>query len=433
MNKLVFSVSLVVLAACQPLQLHNGNGGGNVSTGGGSAAGGGSATGGGTGTGGGGVTFDGGTVTWYKNVLPITQQKCAGCHTAGGIGPFALDSYTSAKPMAAAMSADVQNGKMPPWMPAASCGMTYVEDRRLSADAIAVIKAWAEQGAPEGDPADAPAPLDGGVGQLAWVDQTVMPAAGYMPSATETDDYHCSLIDPTLASDRFVVGYQVLPQSRAEVHHVILYAVKRADAQAKNAGGQGWQCFGGSGIQDEIFIGGWAPGSGAVTFPSGTGIRVPSDYVYVMQVHYNTTNGRSLDQTAMQLQYANTPVLEATVAPVLDYGFNVPAGAMGYTPSEMPVMTPNPYGVPIRIWGVFPHMHTHGTHINVTSPDGCLIDIPNWDFHWQQQYFFSQPVTVQPNAQVGLSCTWNNTTNAALHWGEGTADEMCLAFLYMTQ
>ncbi len=433
MKKLLGAVAVLALAACSPSN-GSGGGGGGVATGGGTASGGGGAgTGGGGGSGGGGTFGDGGTVTWYRDVLPITQVKCQGCHQAGGIAPFSMETYATASPMALAMAADAVSGRMPPWMPAASCGMSYVDDRRLSQAQIDTFNAWAAQGAPEGNPADAPPPIDGGVGQLGWVDQTVMPVNPYTPSASLTDDYHCSVIDPQLSAAKDVVGYQVLPQVRAEVHHVILYAVDRTAAQAKDVNGQGWTCFGGSGLSNEIFVGGWAPGSGAVEFPDGTGIEIPSSDVFVMQVHYNTANGvRQPDQTSMQLQYAKTAVKKAVVAPIVDSSFSVPPMAMNFTPSYEPVTQANSYGLPIKVWGLFPHMHTHGKHITVTGPSGCLIDIPAWDFHWQQQYFFTQPITVNNGESVGLTCTWDNPTSSPLTWGEGTADEMCLSFMYMT-
>jgi mono/diheme cytochrome c family protein len=53
--------------------------------------------------------------TWHGGVAPLVIQRCAGCHTSGAIGPFPLDSYAAAAPMAAAMVAAVDSGSMPPW------------------------------------------------------------------------------------------------------------------------------------------------------------------------------------------------------------------------------------------------------------------------------------------------------------------------------
>jgi hypothetical protein len=86
--------------------------------------------------------------------------------------------------------------------------------------------------------------------------------------------------------------------------------------------------------------------------------------------------------------------------------------------------------------GVFPHMHLHGTSItvSVTRPAGetILVDIPRWDFNWQGGYQFVTPERLSAGDTVQLRCVYDNSTGTApLTWGEGTADEMCLAFLYV--
>ncbi|MBM4380305.1 MAG: hypothetical protein FJ086_13575, partial [Deltaproteobacteria bacterium] len=94
----------------------------------------------------------------------------------------------------------------------------------------------------------------------------------------------------------------------------------------------------------------------------------------------------------------------------------------------------NPLGLPLYVWGVFPHMHQMGKSISVydEADSQCIVDIPKWDFHWQQGYMFKQPIVVSPTERVRLRCTWDNPTDREVRWGENTGDEMCLAFLYLT-
>jgi hypothetical protein len=56
-----------------------------------------------------------GAPTFYRDALPILQQHCQRCHRAGEIAPMPLTSYAETKPFAAAIAADAQNRKMPPW------------------------------------------------------------------------------------------------------------------------------------------------------------------------------------------------------------------------------------------------------------------------------------------------------------------------------
>ncbi|HEV8688026.1 MAG TPA: cytochrome c, partial [Gaiellaceae bacterium] len=73
------------------------------------------------------------TPTW-RDVAPIFAEKCAGCHRAGGIAPFALTSGRSAAARARAILRVTQSGAMPPWMPGAD-SPEYVGQsiRRLTA------------------------------------------------------------------------------------------------------------------------------------------------------------------------------------------------------------------------------------------------------------------------------------------------------------
>jgi hypothetical protein len=60
------------------------------------------------------------------------------------------------------------------------------------------------------------------------------------------------------------------------------------------------------------------------------------------------------------------------------------------------------------------------------------VNIPRWDFHWQQLYFFQQPIQVSAQNTLKLTCTWDNFTSRTVTWGEGTEDEMCLNYFYVT-
>ncbi len=409
---------------------------GGSSSGGG--VGGGSGVGGGTGgTGGtGGGTSDAGTsdagvVTWYKDVLPIAQERCQGCHVAGGIGSFPMMTYSDVVPLwHGSMASQTATKRMPPWMPTQSAACPAIENSRsLTPAEIDTFANWHLQGAPEGNPADAPPPRDGGTG-LPWVDAAVDQGFDYTPQAGLTDDYHCFVIDPGLTANQYVIGFDIKPGVRAEVHHIILYTTTAAEAAAQNTTGTGWTCFGGTGTSGTPqMLGGWAPGTPVTQFPATTGIAFNTGRVIVMQVHYNNAHGYSPDRTTVKLQYAKTPVAKvATMVPFPDNNFSIPPNAVGYTHSQS---YPSPLAG--KIWGVFPHMHTLGKKIGVTLNTACMVDIQSWDFHWQQMYFFKTPVAIALGNTIKLSCTWDNPSTNTITWGEKTTDEMCLNYFYVTQ
>lgn len=377
---------------------------------------------------------DGGfTVTWHKDVLPITQRQCVNCHSQGGLAPFSLETYADAQPVAYAMKGAVADRRMPPWMPDVSCGGPFRDERRLTQEEIDTIGAWADTGAHEGNPADAPS-TPTVRGQLERVDATAAMRVAYEPNHALSDDYRCFVVDPGLTRSQQLIGYDISPGNRAVVHHVILYIVDQADAQAADVldATPGWACFGGPNVKTSGAAGAWTPGSPAVIFPPGTGITLPAGKVFAMQVHYNTAGGVGADLTSIKLMYATAPVTGATLLPIVDRDFAIPPNAQSYTHAKS---FANPLGLPIKVWGLLPHMHTKGQRITITvdsEPETCLIDIPRWDFHWQQQYFRPTPYTMKGTEAIRISCTWSNPTARTITWGEGTDDEMCFAYVYAT-
>jgi hypothetical protein len=364
-------------------------------------------------------------------VLPIVQVQCQECHVAGGIAPFSLDTYADAQRMHSAMASAVADRRMPPWMPDDSC-TSYTGARRLSQAELETLVAWSNAGAPEGNPADAPPPPVRG-GGLSSIDATLEAGADYMPRSNVPDDYRCFILDPALTQDRDAIGYDIVPGTRSQVHHVILYIVSRTSAQSKDAGepGLGWTCYGGPGIASSKMLGGWVPGSGATRFPVNTGIRLRAGEVLVMQIHYNTS-GRlpQADRTVTRLQYSAQPVQSVATFVALGQGqFSIPPNTLDVSASATMSAAAN-----ARVYGVLPHMHTLGKSIRVenTSKGQCYVNIPRWDFHWQRLYFFQQPLQVSAQNTLKLTCTWDNFTGRTVTWGEGTEDEMCLNYFYVT-
>src|SRR6202049_1004900 len=82
------------------------------------------------------------SITFNKDVLPILQKNCQGCHRPGQIAPMSLLSYQSTRPWAKAMKAAVASRKMPPWFADPKYGH-FANDRALKQSEIDTIVAWA--------------------------------------------------------------------------------------------------------------------------------------------------------------------------------------------------------------------------------------------------------------------------------------------------
>jgi len=103
-------------------------------------------------------------VTFHKDIEPILQRSCQGCHRVGGAGPMPLITYDQVAPFAGLIEYKTglrdRAGAMPPWYMEKNIGIQeFKDDPSLSDDEIAKISTWARSGTPKGDIADAPEAL----------------------------------------------------------------------------------------------------------------------------------------------------------------------------------------------------------------------------------------------------------------------------------
>ena len=324
-----------------------------------------------------------------------------------------------------------------------------------------------------------------------------MPAA-YTPSApygAGTDDYRCFLLDPELDRDAWLTGTHVLPGNPDVVHHVILFQVtpeqvEAAEAKDASEDGEGWTCFGGTGLEqfqnvdDADWIGAWAPGGQESVTKPGFGTRLAKGSRIVMQVHYNLLAGQEPDTSAAQLRLApgkrdyealHTMLLPAPVelpcrakhsdGPLCDRDAALADvkerfGAEGNTADVLHVLCgteptagqtqscTRTLAAPLTIHGVAAHMHLLGRSIKIEVNPGTpqartVLDIPVWNFDDQGSKPI-EPVHLEAFEQVKVTCThvqWLRDELPAFEgqpdryvvWGEGTTDEMCLGMLQVTR
>ena len=324
--------------------------------------------------------------------------------------------------------------------------------------------------------------------------ETYTPSA---PTGVGTDDYRCFLLDPKTTTDQMITGFNVLPGNPDVVHHVIMFRVppeQVAEAKAKDAStpGQGWTCFGDSGlggglgqqIDDAPWLGAWAPGGKEQVYAKGFGEPFPAGSRIVMQVHYNLLAGREPDRSAAEVRLMPasskiTPLITQLMpAPVelpcrpehadgklcsraasmadVKARFGDGPGSTGdllhflcgpIKPGEVQTCT-RPVNQAETIRGVAGHMHLLGKSISITvnqgKPDArTLLNIPVWDFDNQGSRPIP-PAHLKPGDTVTVTCrhsqelrdrlpAFDGIPDKYVVWGEGTTDEMCLGILLVTR
>lgn len=380
----------------------------------------------------------GGSVTWYGDVAHVAAKKCMSCHNDDA-PTFSMARYGDAlRARAPLMAAYTGDGTMPPWKPSGDCN-SYVGERTLSTEEKALFQAWADGGALEGDPAAGPAVPEAGAA-LPRVDRHLEMPGAYVPqpAAGDVNDLRCFVLDPEVTEPEQLTGFDVRPGEKAVVHHVLLYMADAPEAVALDEADPdlGYACAGGPVAPSAKVIAGWVPGMPANRYPDGTGIPLEPGSAIIMQIHYNTLQAGPLaDRSTVELMLAEVPPEHpAQITPLRDAGFAIPPQTEGYT-SRASVEVP----AEATVWAVAPHMHLFGRRALIdverqSGDDTCLLDIPDWDFNWQQFYFFDSPTGIRLEAgdRVTLSCTWDNDSASTVRWGDGTEDEMCIAYAYVT-
>src|SRR5579863_10568459 len=163
--------------------------------------------------------------TFYRDVLPILQNRCQECHRVGEMAPMALVTYRETRPWAKAIREATRTRKMPPWFADPCCGK-FANDRTLTAAEIETLSAWADSGAAAGNEKDAPQPRAWpSQGNLSAPDIVLeMPQAFEVP-ATGAVEYQYFLIPSGFTGDRWIQGVEVRPGARPAIHHVVVYII----------------------------------------------------------------------------------------------------------------------------------------------------------------------------------------------------------------
>ncbi len=258
-------------------------------------------------------------VTFHKDVEPILQAKCQGCHSGTGIAPFALVSYDDAKTRVESLIASIESQKMPPWgaRETDECKPRFgwQHDLRVTPTEKATLDAWLANGTPEGNAADAPKTNAAPTLALANVDLTVKPAKAHVTSGKD-DQLRCFIIDPKLTEAKWLNGIQIIPGNPLVVHHALVFMdPTNESAKLGDADGE-YDCFGGPGISGKL-IEAWAPGAVPLEFPSNVGTPIPAGTKFVMQIHYHPA-GKTADPDTTQIQVRfNKSAPEWTGASVL--------------------------------------------------------------------------------------------------------------------
>ncbi|HEY0194449.1 MAG TPA: c-type cytochrome [Kofleriaceae bacterium] len=407
-------------------------------------------------------------VTYWQDVEPIFYTNCQSCHTAGGIGPFAIDDPDTAAAYASRIVTETAAKRMPPWPPGGDTP-ALLHTRSLTDDQLAKIKAWSDAGATMGDPSKPQPHQEPEVVDIGATAYRFDIGLSYTPDTSLSDDYRCFLAHVGNTDAQVATGFKVTPGNGSIVHHVIVGlfpASAEAELQALDAqtpDRAGWPCVGGLVPSDSDIdakqsgqLGSWVPGVSAVAYPAGTGTALEPGQLAVIQMHYNLLGGDDPDRTKVEIAVAPAATAAGLIklggVGLIKHNLTIPAGASDAINEQAATLQqwralrggkPFPSGH-AYLMGAGGHMHLVGKRIAITRTTAAgatdtLLDIPDWSFHWQGQYTFATPIELANTDTVTIRCEHDNSDQnrlakglppgMAVTWGEGTTDEMCLAQL----
>lgn len=375
------------------------------------------------------------TPTWTDGVAKILYANCTSCHRTGGIAPFSLMNYQDAYNNSTSIASAVTDG-MPPWN-ADPTYKRYAHERVLSQADINTLQQWVMNGAPSGDLRFAPpAPTYSNGSQLGTVDLSLQ-----IPTYTVTsnnDVYHNFIIQSGLNQVNFATAVEVIPGNPGIVHHVLVYQDSTNNVINPNNPG-------GTGSSASKLIYEYVPGAQPYFTPVGTGLRLAANTRIILQVHYAPGSSGQTDNTTVNFKLTTSNVRGISVNAALNHFTNLTNGPL-YIPANQTRTFQESVSIPGN-WTMLsasPHMHLIGRTFKTyavknTAPFDTIrfVNIPEWNFHWQDNFVFQNSVKVPNGYTLKATAFYDNTANNPFNpssppqnvsAGESTLEEMMMVF-----
>lgn len=325
---------------------------------------------------------------------------------------------------------------MPPWKPEPGHG-EFVGERRLSSENIALIQAWVDQGAVEGNPRDLPAVPQWDEGwQLGTPDLVVQMPVPYALNGSGSDVLRNFVIPIPLATKRFVRGIEFRPGNPKVVHHATMridqtQASRRLDDEDPLPGYEG-PLAPDARYPDGHFLA-WTPGQLRPLADDGLAWRLEPDSALVLQLHLQRGGKPELVQPSIAFFFTDVaPKRRPSMIRLSREDIDIPAGQRDYAIEDRYVLP-----VDVELRELQPHAHYLAKEITGAAqlPDGTtrsLIYIKEWDFNWQDVYRLRVPMLLPKGTTLLMRYTYDNSADnprnvsspRRVRWGQNTSDEM---------
>ncbi|MEM7143741.1 MAG: c-type cytochrome [Verrucomicrobiota bacterium] len=380
-------------------------------------------------------------ITFSEHIAPLFQEKCVACHRDGAAGPFSLTDYASSKRRARTILHTIESGYMPPWH-AIGGDIPLVGERLLTEPQRSLIKSWVENGSPEGDPALLPPQKSFPSGwPLGEPDLVLTMQEAYELPADGADIYRNFVIPTGLKKNQHLKAIAFRPSTPEVVHHALIYVdssgrARKEDEADPKPGFSEMPVGQGSGRQ----VGGWVPGASPHPLPEGLAHSLPAKSDIVLQTHFHLSGKPEKEQSQVGLYFSDKPSTRPFTAIQIPPVFGAFAG-IDIKPGAPQTTIVDAFTLPVDVtaFGTHPHSHYRGKSLRMTAllPDSkkpiTLINIPEWDMNWQEEYRFAKPVALPAGTRLETTVVWDNSAASTdnpivppvrVRWGLESYDEM---------
>ena len=372
-------------------------------------------------------------VTFTRDVLPIMQRACQQCHRPGAVAPMSLLTYEDVRPWARAIKDRTATREMPPWFIERNVGVrSFKEDASLSDEEIATIGNWVDAGAPRGNPADAPPPVqlasldEWRIGTPEWIvelpeEQTI--------GAVDADHWLDVWADSRLTEDRYIKAVETKPSASAYsvVHHVAT-SMRWEEEDGEEGGG---------------FLNEYAMGKNCDIFPDGTGRLIKAGTQIRFNLHYSSVGEQITDRTRVGFKFYPKGHVPERVLVSRHVGdsfdtLDIRAGASDVRSDGYYVLPE-----PTQVTAFQPHMHIRGKRMCVEAiyPSGKIetLSCTGHNFGWHIVYNYDDDeAPLLPAGSILHVTGWHDNTAANRYnpdpknwvgFGNRSIDDMSFAWM----
>jgi len=312
----------------------------------------------------------------------------------------------------------------------------FAGERRLTDAEIQVFEEWAGRGAPEGDPAALPPVPRWPPGWQLGTPDLVITLPEYTLRADGLDVFRNFVVNIPVAGTRFVRGLEFHPGNSA-VHHANIRidpttASRHLDDADPEPGYEGL-ILNSADYPDGHFLG-WTPGQIVPLAPKGLAWRLHPGVDFVVQLHMRPTGKPERVQPAIGLFFTNDA---PTLTPAM---LRLGRQNLDIEPNDRNYRSADTYTLPVdvEVQQIQPHSHYRAREVKAWAelPDGTrrwLIDIPRWDFEWQDAYRYKAPVSLPAGTRLFSEFAFDNSPDNPRNpnsppvralWGFRSSDEM---------